>query len=150
MESQAEEVKPLHPSDKPIKLNIRLYNLVCSILQSSNEPMTVVDLRNNARIVALGVAERQIHSAIKSLYRKGFITKIRVYKVESPSVRYAYEWTKNDAEVKPAVSMEKPAITAVGQIEPALSSPNVKVDLVKATGRLRIELSGITLEIGVI
>lgn len=115
--------------------------LVASITGTGGEPVIAADLRLRTCVAALKPSVNQVDNALRILAREGLLERVRVFRKDAPTARYGYVAPNSDVKPRPAVATPKSI---------AVGLPEVKVDLLKASGRLRIEFHGLSIEIGVV
>ena len=127
--------------NEQITLAESVRSAILEVTRRSNEPLTVHALCRHSTIqhyFANTIADTgYIDRLVRGLWKAGWLRRVHVSRPKEPG-RYAYEY--QTVQQKPEVNASKKT--------PDLP-PDLKLDVLKASGRVRITYHGLTIEIGV-
>ena len=129
-----------------IRKTALLRNRVLTLIQSTLEPLTIAVILKDPQLIEINggpLAGDKGDYILKQLHKEGVVTRCRVQRPDDPHSRYAYyvppsDQRKPTKEVKPPVK------------EVSTAPPDVKLDVIKSSGRLRITYHDLVIEIGVL
>lgn len=127
--------------NNPIKLAAQLRAALTAIAKESHEPVISADFVTHPAIVCLNASDQRVYAAVSEMCRKGHLRKIRVCRKDSPMAKWGYEHSESPVGPKPAIRPPKEPVIVL--------PPEVKLTVVKSSGKLRLEFRGIHIEIGV-
>jgi hypothetical protein len=133
-----------------IKLGAARRSCVVGILKQmlSTEPVTVRYICNHPMMVAANTGALDLNTGdvlVRAMVKEGTLVKVHIYRKEEPHAQFAYSLKDPSSSLHvPPPSLS----TAKIKVEPNIASPDVKLDFIKATGRLRVTFKGIAIDIG--
>lgn len=136
--------------NEAIRYAIQLRSDIGALVAAASEPLSLAQISHQLKEKCGNSANlNQIDTALRNMYRSGELFRVRVARKGS-SAKYAYEVGNGkppQAENAGSVSKETPP-------SPPRQFVNLPADLrlniIKPTGKLRIEYRGLSIELGVI
>jgi hypothetical protein len=120
---------------------------ISSILSAAVDVVTFNDLWNNERIKELGfINDPALRNCLQEMKKGGLIRNeknakgIRGYILVKPA----------SSKITKQVKINKVATKLDTIVDKDVVKTNLKIDIIKSTGRVRLELNGLFIEIGVI
>lgn len=130
------------PRNEQIRLAEQVRSTIVATIKAAKEPMTIHELKGCAAVLhhfdGAVPTQEYMDRLVRSLHSAGVLRRVHVYR-KGQNSRYAYEVV---AEGERKVVHIKPA----SGVQP----PDVQLDVIKNSGRIRIKYQGLCIEIGVI
>jgi hypothetical protein len=166
-------MKALSKTDKMV-LATKKRSMILSILNASKVPVPVHELIEHPSLKEFKFTVKSLSLFLGTMMKSKIIDSVKTDYPDHPRVKVGYvDITSVKAKAKAkAVKAAKPPKTdelakavkvhnfgnkfrksALGELMhnlPKTTAPNLIVDIVKSTGRIRLELGGLLIEIGVI
>ena len=132
--------------NKPFSKQAKMQAAVIAQLKASNEPLTSKELGLHSSMQALNLKDNDHYSVLSVMHKAGLLRRVHIHRKDQPSAKYAYEIGDGQVTVRaPKSKMNGTSVMPVSALPPSVS-----VDLMKATGKLRINFRGLSIEIGVV
>lgn len=127
----------------PIKKSAQLRAAILEICKRAPDSLISTEFITHPLITALELQDNTVQVALRDMTKakNPLIQRIRISRPDNPQARYAYELA--DPGKTPYATIGEPK-------KPSSLPPDLKLDVVKGSGKLRLEYKGLRIEIGVV
>lgn len=126
----------------------QLRTIIMSIIKRASEPVISLDFITHPDVVAIGVTEQNVYNALSDMSKIKEIEKVRIKRSDAPNCRFAYQLPNADDLVYKSNKVDSTKLDTLLE-KSNIKMPEVGVTIIKATGRVRLSLNGLVIEIGV-
>ena len=126
----------------------QLRTIIMSIIKRASEPVISLDFITHPDVVAIGVTEQNVYSALSDMSKIKEIEKVRIKRSDAPNCRFAYQLPNADDLIYKSNKVDSTKLDTLLE-KSNIKMPEVGVTIIKATGRVRLSLNGLVIEIGV-
>ena len=126
----------------------QLRTIIMSIIKRASEPVISLDFITHPDVVAIGVTEQNVYNALSDMSKTKEIEKVRIKRSDAPNCRFAYQLPNADDLIYKSNKVDSTKLDTLLE-KSNIKMPEVGVTIIKATGRVRLSLNGLVIEIGV-
>lgn len=126
----------------------QLRTIIMSIIKRASEPVISLDFITHPDVVAIGVTEQNVYNALSDMSKIKEIEKVRIKRSDAPNCRFAYQLPNADDLVYKSNKVDSTKLDTLLE-KSNIKMPEVGVTIIKATGRVRLSLNGLVIEISV-
>ena len=126
----------------------QLRTIIMSIIKRASEPVISLDFITHPDVVAIGVTEQNVYNALSDMSKIKEIEKVRIKRSDAPNCRFAYQLPNADDLIYKSNKVDSTKLDTLLE-KSNIKMPEVGVTIIKATGRVRLSLNGLVIEIGV-
>lgn len=129
-------------SNNAIGIQAALQSCVLIAVKHAPEPPTINDLLHRTDVKAMKATKVQLWAALTNMSKTGELRRIRIdRRSKGDPARYAYELGDGS---------QMPVKKSIVSKDVALPAADLKIDVLKKTGKIRVTFKGSVIEIGVL
>ena len=126
----------------------QLRTIIMSIIKRASEPVISLDFITHPDVVAIGATEQNVYNALSDMSKTKEIERVRIKRSDAPNCRFAYQLPNADDLIYKSNKVDSTKLDTLLE-KSNIKMPEVGVTIIKATGRVRLSLNGLVIEIGV-